>query len=150
MADEKETRQQVIRSLLARNEISTQDQLLALLEVESIRTSQATLSRDLREMGAFKGPKGIELSRTQSRCTLPPALVEALQIQMRSAQCADNLFIIKTVPGAAQSLARAFDKVDLHLVLGTVASEDTIFIATRNASHATELHRLIARHAPSR
>ncbi len=63
MADKRQ-RQQRIREILARNEIHSQDQLQDLLSAESIRTTQATLSRDMRELGAVKGSGGYTLPNT--------------------------------------------------------------------------------------
>lgn len=142
----KSERQQVIRELLARNEIQTQEQLEALLEVEGVRTAQATLSRDLRELGAVKGTEGYRIVDDGGRgLALPEPVRTAVRDDVRTARAGGGLVVLKTRSGGAATVARTLDAASIPHVLGTIAGEDTVFIATGSHGRALELLWLIRR-----
>lgn len=122
-------RQFLIKEIIARKSISQQEELLSELRSEGEDINQATLSRDLRELGA---------SRTQSadgpRYTLP-AEAHALHLQtmlsyeISSIKANETMVIVNTLTGRAQGVAEQIDHLKLPEILATLAGDNTIFIA---------------------
>lgn len=126
-----------IAAILKRGGISSQETLAEALADEGLAVTQATLSRDLRELGVAKGPAGYTLPGA------PPApasqsgdLERALKSFLLRGQTGGNLAVLHTGPGRAPLLALEIDRAGLKPVLGTVAGDDTIFIATRSPREA--------------
>ena len=135
----KAARQARVRHLIEVGGVESQTQLAGLLEGEGIRVTQATLSRDLVEVGAVKvrGADGRLTYATQ-------ATMEALENSaarlnrlcaelLHSAVGSANLAVLRTPEGAAQFLAMAIDSHDDEDILGTVAGDDTIIVISREA-----------------
>lgn len=134
-----------IRQLLESQPVASQSQLAELLADSGFRVTQATLSRDLVELGAVKvrteagdlvygisGEGGDRIPRVpvpheQQELRLV-RLVEELLI---SAEASGNLVVLRTPPGAAQFLASAIDRAHLSDVLGTIAGDDTVAVIAR-------------------
>ncbi len=143
----RERRHQIIAQLLEAQEVQSQDVLRTLLAEQGVETTQATVSRDLREMGVIKGPAGYTiinqwnaanaLSLTESGLRSP--LERVLESSILSAQPAGTLIVLKTAPGHAQVVAVEFDRHPPEGVAGTVAGDDTIFVACLNQAAAAEL-----------
>lgn len=127
----KNTRHQRILSLVKTQKIHTQEQLAQLLRNEGIETTQVTLSRDIRELGLVKTPLGYaEMAGNSSRF-----LVLAREF-LASAVAAQNLVVLRTSPGHAMSLTIALDQENWPDVVGTIAGDDTVFIAMPDADKA--------------
>jgi transcriptional regulator of arginine metabolism len=134
-------RQARIRELIAVQPVTSQTQLAALLAEGGIEVTQATLSRDLEELGAVKlrGSDGAPASYVlpPENAPLRPAqaaparLTRLLGDLLTSAEGSANLAVVRTPPGAAQFLASALDKVGLPDVLGTIAGDDTLLVVSR-------------------
>lgn len=143
MADKRQ-RQQHIREILARNEIHSQDQLQDLLSAEGIRTTQATLSRDMRDLGAVKGSGGYTLPNTAARSHSEMGdLQRLLRVAMISVQRGGTLVVLRTSPGQAHALAAEIDKARLRQIIGTIADHDTVLAATQSAGQAREVTRVL-------
>ncbi len=143
MADKRQ-RQQRIREILARNEIHSQDQLQDLLSAESIRTTQATLSRDMRDLGAVKGPAGYTLPSAAARSHSEMGDLQRLvRVAMISVQRGGTLVVLRTSPGQAHALAAEIDKARLRHVIGTIADHDTVLAATQSSGQAREVARIL-------
>ena len=132
-------RQQRITELLAARAVRSQQDLQDLLAGEGIDVTQATLSRDLQTLQAAKGPAGYMLAGEP----LPSSngvgeLSRALGHELLKAECGGNLVVLRTLPGHANALAIQLDHADLPGCLGTIAGDDTIFVATRSPSIASE------------
>ncbi|MBC3191620.1 arginine repressor [Pseudonocardia sp. C8] len=144
------TRQAKIMDLLWHRPVRSQPELLVLLDqLHGIETTQATLSRDLDELGAVKlrGPdggapvyripedgspvRGVEGGTTRLGRLLGELLV--------SADASGNLAVLRTPPGAAHYLASALDRAALHDVVGTIAGDDTIIVVAREPCTGAEL-----------
>ena len=142
-------RQRLVADLLDRNEVHSQPQLAALLEAEGVRAAQATLSRDLRELGAVKTAAGYRLpepahrTRRRARRTARAARpgTGLLGTGVRSVARTGPLLVLRTEPGRAGPIAGRIDAAGWHGVLGTVAGEDTVFVAMVSPSVARELER---------
>jgi transcriptional regulator of arginine metabolism len=122
----KNYRQGQILKLIRAKKISTQEELARELHGIGIDTTQVTLSRDIREMGLAKTADGY-------REILPdptgPSLAQVMAEYLLDVRLAQNLVILKTSTGSANSLAVALDQEDWAEVAGTVAGDDTVFIA---------------------
>ena len=133
-------RQARIRELIDARPVTSQTQLAALLAGSGIEVTQATLSRDLEELGAVKlrGSDGAPASYVlpPENAPLRPAqaaparLTRLLVDLLTSAEGSANLAVVRTPPGAAQFLASALDKVGLPDVLGTIAGDDTLLVVS--------------------
>lgn len=122
----KNYRQGQILKLIRTKKINTQDELARELREQGIETTQVTLSRDIREMGLAKTADGY-------REILPdptgPSLAQVMAEYLLDVRLAQNFVILKTSTGSANSLAVALDQEDWPEVAGTVAGDDTVFIA---------------------
>ncbi|WP_214109009.1 arginine repressor [Acrocarpospora catenulata] len=137
-----------IVELLTRNKIRSQPELAKLLLESGVEVTQATLSRDLDELGAMKlraddgtlvyavpgeGGERIPLYRAGGTGESPGARLRRLAEELLvSAEASANLVILRTPPGAAQFLASAIDHADWESILGTVAGDDTILVIARD------------------
>jgi transcriptional regulator of arginine metabolism len=137
MSSTTRTRRTAIGELIASRPIATQEDLRALLAARGYAVTQATLSRDLQQLGARKPAGGAyELPDAPGAPASWPALVTSIE---------DNgaLVVTRTTPGAAAVVANAIDRARMPEVLGTIAGDDTIFIApARNVAPARLARRL--------
>ncbi len=128
--------------LIRDNAVRSQGELAALLAAEGFSITQATLSRDLEELGAVK-VRGTDGSAPvyvipeegagplRSAEQTPDRLRRLLRELLISADASGNLVLLRTPPGAAQFLASAFDRSGLPEVMGTIAGDDTIVVVVR-------------------
>jgi transcriptional regulator of arginine metabolism len=127
--------------LLEQRRPRSQEELAAMLRREGIEATQATLSRDLRELGVLKGPEGYTLPRGQAAPAVE--LREAAGAYLLSAQTAGTVVVLRTGPGQASALALQIDRSALDGAVGTVAGDDTIFIAAKSARDAARIARIL-------
>ena len=120
----KHDRQQKILSLIRAKPIGTQEDLRSLLDQTGTPTTQSSLSRDLEELGVVKH---------HGHYTLPRANGGAARGLLSLDQAGEILIIARTVPGLASAVAVEIDAAALPEIVGTIAGEDTIFIAVREA-----------------
>jgi transcriptional regulator of arginine metabolism len=142
-------RQARIRELVEAQAVTSQTHLAALLAGSGIEVTQATLSRDLEELGAIKmrGSDGAPASYVlppenaplRPAQTAPARLTRLLADLLTGAEGSANLAVLRTPPGAAQFLASALDKVGLPDVLGTIAGDDTVLVISREADGGAAL-----------
>jgi transcriptional regulator of arginine metabolism len=142
-------RQARIVELITQLTVRSQAELATLLATEGVEVTQATLSRDLDELGAVKlrGPDGRApvyvlpeeghpmRGSTGGTSRLARLLAELLV----SVDASGNLVVIRTPPGAAQFLASALDRSALHDVVGTIAGDDTVLLVAREGVTGSEL-----------
>ncbi len=141
---DKRSRQQRIRKILAHNEILSQDQLLDILAAESVAITQATLSRDLRDIGAVRSPKGylVQASTTGEALDIK-ALDRAFRGVLLDVRRGGTLVVLSARPGHGPLVAREIDGAKIPQVLGTIASHDTVFVAAGSTGEARELLKLL-------
>ncbi len=137
-------RRELIAAMLQQGGAASQADLCAMLLAHGISATQATISRDLRELGASKGPGGYFLpgsdgALNQSTAEAGKSLRQALQTYLRSAEPAGNLLVLRTGPGQAQVVALEFDRHPQNGVVGVIAGDDTIFLAMATARAAVDL-----------
>ena len=136
----KVSRQSVILELIASLDVTSQEQLRELLRARGIETTQATLSRDIRDLGLVKAAADGAYRLAARRSTVPdPAAAarRAIDEYLRSFEQVEQLLVLKTDPGQAQALAIALDRSGLPDVVGTIAGDDTILVICRSAAHAS-------------
>ena len=140
----KAARQRAILELLHRGPVESQEELQGFLARRGFEAGQATLSRDIRELGLIKTPDGYAASRgaTASEPVLPSVsrLVREFVVDVRLAQ---NLLVLKTSVGSAQPVAAALDSEDWPEVVGTIAGDDTILVISPDNKTAQQLVRRI-------
>ena len=120
----KRDRQQKILSLIQAKPIGTQEDLRVLLERSGVPATQSSVSRDLEELGVVK---------QHGHYTLPRANGSSARGLLSLDQAGDSLVIARTLPGLASAVAVEIDAAAMPEVVGTIAGEDTIFIAVRDA-----------------
>lgn len=138
-------RHHLIRNLLADGPVPSQDELRRQLAAEGVEVTQGTLSRDLKNLGVVKGPRGYTLPDEPLLSPPPPsaphesALQATVRLNTVSVETAGNLVVLRTGPGHAQLVALALDTDRAKAIeglVGTVAGDDTVFIALRTAKLA--------------
>ncbi|MGH7611184.1 MAG: arginine repressor [Candidatus Dormibacteria bacterium] len=140
------SRQSAILELLRSHPVQTQEQLAEELRDRRIRATQATISRDLRQLrvarvAAPDGPRYLPPSGGED---LPARLAALLATQLLSMEAAGAMVVLRTGAGGAQLVAAAIDALELPEVVGTVAGDDTIFVQARSAAQGRSLlHRLV-------
>lgn len=126
-------RQDVIRRVVRRERIKTQRDLVERLKTFGFICTQATVSRDITEMGLRKLPEGVYV------------LAEDLHLQRMMSELvlgairSDKLVLVKASPGTAPGVAAAMDAADLEEVLGSIAGDDTVLVITRSDEDAVAL-----------
>ncbi|MBA3399463.1 MAG: arginine repressor [Acidimicrobiia bacterium] len=152
---DKTRRQQTIARLVAHHEIANQAQLVELLATEDINATQATVSRDLEDLGAMKVRSRAGATMYAIPELAPDRLAPIDQLRrvmgewVADITCSGNLVIVRTPPGCAHVVASALDRSGLEGLLGTVAGDDTLLCvadeSTTGATLATSLGELAGR-----
>lgn len=140
----KADRQKLIASLIARKRIGTQFELLDALAAEGCRVTQATVSRDIAQLGLEKthdavGRPRYVLPARQRRANPRDALARILAEFGRSATAAQNIVVVHSELGSAPAVARALDRVAHDRIVGTLAGDDTVLVIARNGADARAL-----------
>ena len=127
-------RRKLVVELIAEGHGVSQQALVEALAGRGVEITQATLSRDLRELGAVKGAAGYVVPSA----TASP-LADALGRWLTSATPAQNLTVLRTPPGGASPLAVVLDAAKRTDIVGTVAGDDTILVVTATSRAAKDL-----------
>ena len=138
-------RRSAIRALLQQGPAETQAWLVSALQERGYVATQSSVSRDLRELGAIKTAKGYALAATDAPGDNHVASVADLLRTITPA--GPNLLVIHTGVGAAQRVGLALDRCDWPGIAGTIAGDDTVFIATDSAAAQKNLIARIERTA---
>ena len=165
----KAARQEQIAGILEHLQVRSQEELAALLAGRGVRVTQATLSRDLEEMGAvrLRGPGGALIyalptgpggpgsrpggvGATEAEGVFTGAISRIAAELLVSAEASANLVVLRTPAGGAQLLASALDHAGLPGILGTVAGDDTVLVITRDPAGGAEVAAMLLRQAERR
>jgi transcriptional regulator of arginine metabolism len=147
-------RREAVARILRTRAIGTQEELLAAVRDAGFQVTQATLSRDLAQLGARRAarPEGGTLYELPDGAGVPDGFA-ALRALVSAVSANASLVVIRTHPGSAPAIARAIDLADLPEVLGTIAGDDTVFVAPagelRPRRLAQRLAELLGAPAPS-
>jgi transcriptional regulator of arginine metabolism len=140
----KQQRHTVIRELLGKAPITSQDELRRKLAGRGFHVTQATLSRDIHELRLSKGPDGYSSSNGgDTEEDSLPGIREVLQGFGLEARQAGNLLVVMTTTGGAQPIAAGMDYEDWPEVVGTIAGDDTVLIICPDVEKAAQLRTRI-------
>ena len=139
----KKNRQEKLLELISRYEIDTQEELIARLREHGYDATQATISRDIRELKIAKMTTG----KGTYRYVLPKRVEAASSLKFSNAlvdsiisvDYVNNMIVLKTYPGMANAMAVGIDGMNLDRILGCVAGDDTILIITRSNEDAESI-----------
>jgi transcriptional regulator of arginine metabolism len=135
---EKQQRHLAIKQILASRTITTQSELASAMRKEGFKTTQATLSRDMKELGIawVYTPSGAKymLSPEQEE----ERLTTLIGFEIEQIESNESMVVIKTLPGRAQGVAEIIDHLRLPSVLGTLAGDNTVFILPRSVKKIKE------------
>ena len=145
MATNKPQRQHLVTKLIEQNIVHNQGQLVDLLAAEGVVATQATVSRDLDDLGAIK----VRVQGGESAYALPELPKEqfAPEDHLRrvlgdwvvEVGASGNIVVLRTPPGSAHVVGSALDRVGLTEILGTVAGDDTVLVVVTEGSSAAEM-----------
>lgn len=147
MSDLKERRHRAIADLIRSHALSSQEELAERLGSQGFAVTQATISRDLEQIGAVKIRRDGQLSYALSeiaREVFSPRLAAVFRDWVRSVEPASNLVVIKTPPGSAHLVGVVLDQSELPEIVGTICGDDTIFVACRSSGEAEALTAKLA------
>jgi transcriptional regulator of arginine metabolism len=141
----KPERQRLIASVVTRKRIGTQLELLAALADAGCRVTQATVSRDLRELGLEKAHDPLGRPRYVLQETRRPDPHDGLRRVLaefgRAVTPAQNIVVVHSEFGSAPAIGRALDRLEHGLIVGTLAGDDTCLVIVRNVDDASALAR---------
>ena len=137
----KSQRQTKIMEIISTRNVETQEQLLEALKQEGFNGTQATISRDIRELRIVKeltsfGTYRYTTATREVPATFSGRLNTIFRESVTSFDYAQNLIVIHTLPGLANAAASALDAMNMSVVLGTIAGDDTVFVVMRDANAA--------------
>lgn len=137
----KTQRQAKIVEIISNSNVETQEQLLAALQEAGFRSTQATISRDIKELRIIKELTNLGTYRyTTATKEMPGTFSARLNTIFRecvtSLDYAQNIIVIHTLPGLANAAASALDAMNMSVVLGTLAGDDTVMVVMRDTNSA--------------
>jgi transcriptional regulator of arginine metabolism len=141
----REARRRAVLELVSKGGIKSQYDLQDSLAELGIEVNQATLSRDIRALGLLKGKDGYELPTSALPSGADPSLglYTAVHAWLASSETAGTLLVLRTPVAGANPLAIALDHSGFTEVVGTIAGDDTVFVATRTTADARRLEALL-------
>jgi transcriptional regulator of arginine metabolism len=153
----KNDRLEALRMIISSQELGSQDELLEALKHEGFKLTQATLSRDLKQLKVAKAAsmRGTYVyvlpnDTLYKRVTTPHTLREMQQVPgFQSINFSGNMGVIKTRPGYASSIAYNIDNNHIDEILGTIAGDDTIFIVIKQGVSKDEVITALSRVVPN-
>ena len=139
----KTKRQSRILELIRNNDIETQEELQSYLEREGFMVTQATVSRDIRDMKLTKistnGGKQKYIALNEKSEDLSEKYVRVLKDGFVSMDMAQNILVIKTVSGMAGAVCASIDAMNIHEIVGSIAGDDTIMCAIRTTEDTVQI-----------
>lgn len=147
----KSERQMMIKQMVLNEEIGTQDDLLIRLKDKGLEATQATISRDIKELNLVKTPSsrgGTKYTIYQNnQLTIEDKLSSTLKEVVESITQVQFMNVVKTIPGNAHVVGALMDDIDFSEVVGTVAGNDTIMIISKDEEHATNMYQYLSKRA---
>ena len=137
----KNNRQTMILDIIAKENVETQEQLLEHLRQRGITSTQATISRDIKQLHLVKEPAGhgaykYAVSNTRARLNVADKLRTIFHESITSVESAQNIVVFKTLSGLAGGASEALDHMDVNGMLGTLAGENTVFVVMEDTASA--------------
>ena len=139
----KNNRQSMILEIISQENIETQEQLLSRLQERGIRSTQATISRDIKQMHLIKEPVGhgvykYTVSGNRTKLNFAEKLRTIFRESLTSIDYAQNIVVIKTMPGLASAACSALDNMDITYMVGSLAGDDTAFLVMKDTESAVD------------
>ncbi|MBQ8924559.1 MAG: arginine repressor [Lachnospiraceae bacterium] len=142
----KEKRQNLIIRLIKEQNVETQEELLLLLEKEGFNTTQATISRDIRELNlkkvSYDGGKkkyAVKERGDDNELSGEVSYYQTLKNCIVSMDYAENIIVVKTVSGMAMAVGASVDRLNISGILGCIAGDDTLFLAIKDKTQAERI-----------
>lgn len=140
----KNERQERILQIIRENEVETQEDLLVHLKKLGISSTQATISRDIKQLHLVKQPTGsggykYAVSAAKTHLNVAEKLRTIFRESITRVDYAQNLVVIKTMSGLANAACAAVDAMEIPEIVGSLAGDDTALLVMRNESAALEL-----------
>lgn len=137
----KSKRQEKLIEIISTNNVETQEQLLQLLQQAGFSSTQATISRDIKELRIIKELTGLgtyryAMAAREPHTAFSSRLNTIFRESVTSCDYAQNIVVIHTLPGLANAAASAVDAMHLNIVLGTLAGDDTVVVILRDTAAA--------------
>ena len=153
----KKNRLETLRMIISSQELGNQEELLIALQKEGFKLTQATLSRDLKQLKVAKAATMngnyvyvLPNVTMYKRVSTPHQIKEMMQVPgFLSIHFSGNMGVIKTRPGYASSIAYNIDNSDIPQILGTIAGDDTIFIVIKQGVHEEEVVNALSEVVPN-
>ncbi len=139
----KYSRHAKILEIIENHEIETQEELAEFLKKSGINVTQATVSRDIKELRLIKvlakDGRYKYASMKQPEGMISDRLIKMFKDSILSIDCASSIVVLRTLTGAANAACAAIDALDFKEIVGTIAGDDTIFILTRDQEKMKDL-----------
>jgi len=137
----KNSRQAMILEIVSQEDVETQEQLLARLRDRGVQCTQATISRDIKQLHLVKEPVGqgaykYAVSDKRTELNLAEKLRTIFRECIVSIDYAQNIVVVKTMPGLANGACSALDNMDMSDIVGSLAGDDTAFLVMRTTESA--------------
>lgn len=153
----KKNRLETLRMIISSQELGSQEELLGALQKEGFKLTQATLSRDLKQLKVAKAATMngnyvyvLPNATMYKRVSTPHQIKEMMQVPgFLSIHFSGNMGVIKTRPGYASSIAYNIDNSDIPQILGTIAGDDTIFIVIKQGVNEEEVVNALSEVVPN-
>ncbi len=148
----KDDRQSKILEIIEREPIDTQEQLQQRLQEMGITCTQATISRDIKQLHLIKEPMGqgryrYSVSSQRSKLNMADKLRTIFRESITGVDCAQNIVVIKTMSGLANAAAAALDSMNISYMVGSLAGDDTAMLVMRDTDSARsfceEIHEML-------
>ena len=154
---EKNSRLEALRLIISSQQLGSQDELLAALQKEGFKLTQATLSRDLKQLKVAKAASMsgnyvyvLPNETMYKRVSTPNSIREMLKVPgFISINFSGNMGVIKTRPGYASSIAWNIDNSDIPEIIGTIAGDDTIFVVIKEGVRHQDVSEALSEVVPS-
>ncbi len=141
MRYDKNTRKRLIQEIIRRDVVRTQEELTVRLAKQGIAATQATISRDIKELGLIKVPylEGHRYAAPSERATGvdQDRLTRVLREVLVAVEISESLVVVKTLPGGADVVSEAIDRQEWEEVVGTLAGDNTVLVVARNRETAS-------------
>ncbi len=139
----KNDRQNKILEIISEENIETQEQLLDRLHARGINSTQATISRDIKQMHLIKEPVGqgvykYAVSGNRTKLNFAEKLRTIFRESITSVESAQNIVVVKTMPGLASAACAALDDMNITYMVGSLAGDDTAFLVMRDTESAID------------
>ena len=139
----KNSRQSKILEIISTENIETQEQLQERLQAQGITSTQATISRDIKQMHLIKEPIGrgvykYTVSGNRVKLNFAEKLRTIFRESITSVESAQNIVVVKTMPGLASAACAALDDMGINYMLGSIAGDDTALLVMRDTESAQD------------